>query len=191
MKKYLAIVLLAALPITTAVAAENIDKGDLTAEGKKIFMAFGSQLKGHLKGSLKSGGPTEAIDICNKVAPSIATDLSQKNNVELSRTSLKIRNAENSPDAWEKSVLLRFEERKANGEGIKTLAYSEIITKDGKQLFRMMAAIPTAEKPCLACHGKQLKPAISKKLAELYPADEARGFTAGDIRGAFTLKKWL
>ena len=33
--------------------------------------------------------------------------------------------------------------------------------------------------------------AARAKLAELYPADRATGFQAGDIRGAFTLSKPL
>jgi len=191
MNKIVFISVFAALSyIATAQAGEN-DKKALSAEGKKIFMEFGKTLKGHLKAGLKSGGPIEAMDICNKVAPSIASDLSKKHGVTLSRTSLKLRNSGNAPDAWEKNVMLKFEERKAAGENIKKMAYSEIVTEDGKQIFRMMAVIPTANKPCLACHGSKLKPAVINRIDSLYPEDKARGFKAGDIRGAFTLKKEL
>ena len=181
----------AALSFVATAQAGDADQKALSAEGKKIFMEFGKTLKGHLKGELKSGGPVAAIDVCNKVAPSVAAELSKKHGVTLSRTSLKLRNPENAPDAWEKGVLLKFEERKAAGESIKKMAYSEIVTENGKQVFRMMAALPTAKKPCLACHGGELKPAVANKIDSLYPKDEARGYKAGDIRGAFTLKKML
>ena len=191
MKKIILAMMVAALPFIGTAEAGDIDKGALTAEGKKIFMEFGKTLKGHLKGGLKSGGPAKAIEVCNKIAPSVAADLSNKHGVELSRTSLKLRNPANAPDAWEKSVLMKFEERKAAGEDVKKLAYTQVVTENGKQYFRMMKAIPTAQKPCLACHGGKVKPGIANKLDSLYPDDKARGYKAGDIRGAFTLKKAL
>ena len=49
-----------------------------------------------------------------------------------------------------------------------------------------MKAIPTGEL-CLVCHGTQIAPQVLEKLDALYPRDEARGFSAGDIRGAFTI----
>jgi hypothetical protein len=45
--------------------------------------------------------------------------------------------------------------------------------------------------PCLMCHGDNIDPATAAKLDELYPQDQARGYTAGQVRGAFTLKKKL
>jgi hypothetical protein len=38
---------------------------------------------------------------------------------------------------------------------------------------------------CLACHGESLEPAVAAKLAAAYPKDQATGFRAGDLRGAF------
>ncbi len=50
-----------------------------------------------------------------------------------------------------------------------------------------MKAIPTAEKPCLACHGGKIQIKVTETLDKLYPQDQARGYKAGDIRGAFTI----
>jgi len=183
--------LLSPLLFVNAVNGSDVDHAVLKSEGKRVFMEFGGKLKGHLKGGLKSGGPTEAIAVCNEVAPSVAAELAKKYDIELGRTSLKLRNPKNAPDTWETQVLTQFEERKAKGEKVGKIAYSEIVEEDGQRYFRMMAAIPTAKKPCLACHGGSIKPAIAKKLDTLYPADMARGFKAGDIRGAFTLKRKL
>ena len=58
--------------------------------------------------------------------------------------------------------------------------------KDGKRVFRYMKAIPTGAL-CLNCHGTTLAPEVAAKLHELYPADAATGFNAGDLRGAFTI----
>jgi len=196
MKKIILAAIVATLPIACATTEEApqvsaTEKKALAAEGKEIIMEFGKTLVGHVKKGMKSGGPIKTIEVCNKVAPSVAADLSKKYGVELGRTSLKLRNPDNASDAWEKSVLLKFEERKAAGEDVKKMAYTEVVIENGKQYFRMMKAIPTAQKPCLMCHGGKVKPGIEAKLGSLYPEDKARGYKAGDIRGAFTLKQEL
>lgn len=71
----------------------------------------------------------------------------------------------------------------AQGEDAKTISYAE--TVNGQ--FRLMKAIPLQE-GCLGCHGSDIKPEIAAALNEKYPNDQARGYAAGDIRGAFTLR---
>ncbi len=195
MKKVIFAAIALTLPIACTTDAPRQVSADeqkaLAVEGKKIFMEFGKTLVGHVKKSMKSGGPVKTIAVCNEIAPTVAADLAKKHGVELGRTSLKLRNPNNAPDAWEKSVLMKFEQRKAAGEKVKTMAYKEIVMEDGKQYFRMMKAIPTAQKPCLMCHGGKVKAGIENQLSKLYPEDKARGYKAGDIRGAFSLKKEL
>ena len=53
-----------------------------------------------------------------------------------------------------------------------------------------MKAIPTGEL-CLLCHGETIDPDIAAAIDKAYPEDQARGFSLGDIRGAFTLSKPL
>jgi hypothetical protein len=65
--------------------------------------------------------------------------------------------------------------------------YSEFVELDGKNVFRYMKAIPTGE-ICLNCHGgDNVKPEVEAKLTEFYPDDKARGYSIGDIRGAFSI----
>ncbi|HID49314.1 MAG TPA: DUF3365 domain-containing protein, partial [Chromatiales bacterium] len=103
-------------------------------------------------------------------------------------TSLKVRNPNNEPDAWERKVLESFEQRKQQGEDVKKMEFAEVVTVDGKQEFRYMKAIPTG-KVCLQCHGAQIKPEVEAVLKQEYPRDQARGFRQGDIRGAFTITR--
>ncbi len=70
------------------------------------------------------------------------------------------------------------------------LERSEVADVGGVPTFRYMKAIPTAE-PCLTCHGVNVAEPVKAKLAQLYPQDQATGFKAGDIRGAFTISKPL
>lgn len=188
MKRAVTLALLCALPITASLASDD-DTKERVQKSKEVIKAFATELKGEMKKALKSGGPGKAIEVCNTVAPNIAQSHSEKTGWEVSRTSLKTRNPANAPDAWEKKVLEAFEERKAKGEDVKTMAFYEVVEEDGKKTFRFMKAIPTAEKPCLMCHGANIKPEIAKKLDALYPEDQARGYQAGDIRGAFSIRQ--
>lgn len=152
-------------------------------EARQIIQSFAKDLKQTLVSSMKAQGPVAAINVCNISAPAIASQHSQTP-WQISRSALKVRNENNTPDAWLKQVLMTFEERKENGEAIAQIEHSE--QRDDGWYF--VKAIPTAE-PCLACHGGTLKPAVEEKLAQLYPTDQATGFKLGDIRGVFVVKQ--
>lgn len=168
----------------------NVDMSAHVEASKKGIMALGSNLKSELTTAMKAGGPVEAIAVCNEKAPEIAKQISAQNSMIVSRTSMKNRNPENAPTEWQAKVLQDFETRKANGEDLKTMAFSEVVEHEGKQEFRFMKAIPTGA-VCLNCHGADVKPAVMEKIQALYPDDKAIGFSEGDIRGAFVVTKSL
>jgi hypothetical protein len=161
------------------------------AQARGIVKNFATALQGELQAGLQAGGPPNAISVCKDKAPAIAKSEQQKSGwTDVGRTSLKLRNPANKPDAWELAVLNKFEQRKAAGEDPMKIEHSEIVEAGGKKTFRYMKAIPTQE-VCLACHGEKIDKATAAKLAKLYPKDKARGFKVGDLRGAFTLSKDL
>lgn len=166
------------------------DNQQLTDETRGAIKSLGAELKATLQSSMKSEGPIKAISVCNVQAPKLAQKVSSEKDMEVGRTSLKIRNTLNAPDPWELSVLTQFEHRKNEGEALKTIEYSEIIQHNGNKVFRYMKAIPTDD-VCLMCHGKQIAENLSAELKKLYPNDQATGFSKGDIRGAFTVVKIL
>ncbi|MCW8890410.1 MAG: DUF3365 domain-containing protein [Sedimenticola sp.] len=184
MHKTLPIALLAAIFSQPILAADEV------TEARGLIKQFGTSLKGQLVGAMKEGGPVKAIQFCNVRAPGIASDIATHSGWEIGRTSLKIRSAANTPDAWELAVLKEFETKKAAGADPSTLDYSEVVELNGQKMFRYMKAIPT-EKACLNCHAETIKPEVEAELKSLYPGDQARGFNEGDIRGAFTLSKPL
>lgn len=184
MKKVIIASLLLALTPHVSMADEL---QDFNQQSKMAIKEFAGTLKGALVSAMKSGGPVEAIKVCNQVAPEIAQTLSKKYDLTIARTSLKVRNPNNSPDAWETTVLNKFETRKANGEAVKTLTFSK--TVDSQQM-RMMKAIPTGQ-VCLTCHGSDITEPVQASLNTLYPNDQATGFALGDIRGAFSISKTI
>lgn len=186
MKRIIGAAIIASLPFAAVYADSHMAAHK--QEAKKIIKAFMGELKGELKSAMKDGGPVNAIDVCHKVAPAIAKKQSDASGWQVGRTSLKYRNPDNAPDAWEQTVLEGFESRKAAGEDPKKMMHADVVEQDGKQVMRVMKAIPTG-KVCLNCHGQEIKEPVKAKLDEFYPNDRARGFQVGDIRGAFTLSK--
>jgi len=187
-KKTVMAALMAALPLV-AVADDAETLATNKQAAKTLIQSFFSELKGELVGAMKRGGPMEALQVCQHVAPAIAHHHSA-NGWEVGRTALRARNAGNQPDAWEQQVLTQFEQQKAAGTPVDQLMHAELVTENGQRYFRMMKAIPTGE-VCLKCHGKAIADPVAAKIKQLYPEDQATGFSLGDIRGAFTLRKAL
>jgi hypothetical protein len=111
--------------------------------------------------------------------------------LKVGRTALKVRNPANAPDAFETRVLEDFVAKIAAGGDPAKLEHAETVTENGQKLFRYMKAIPTAAVPCLTCHGSDLAPDLKAEIDKLYPSDQATGFKAGDLRGAFTVTEEL
>jgi len=190
MRRHPLILAAAVLMAAGATQAEQAANPNVD-EAKALIKEFATTLQGELQAAMKAGGPTNAIGVCKDRAPAIAADLAGRSGWDLGRTSLKVRNqALNLPDVWETGVLRTFEERKAAGEPLDTMAYGEVVEADREKRFRFMKAIPTAE-VCLACHGSTITPEVAATLDEQYPGDQARGYALGDIRGAFSLSKPL
>lgn len=182
-------------PESEKPAQDQSDSGALIAseessKAKAAIGAFASALQAELKNAMQQGGPVNAIGVCNTTAMPITAKVSLEQGLMLSRVSLKNRNPANAPNDWQMEVLESFENRKAAGEELATMAWSEIVVMDGKQQFRFMQAIPTGTL-CLQCHGSDISPEVSARLAELYPGDKATGYAEGDMRGAFVVTRNL
>ena len=176
------------LPVLlTLQTAGAIDKAELKKEAISIVKRFGGTLKPELKNAMMAGGPVNAISVCAERAPAIAQSLSDDTGWYVNRVSLKPRNHQSAiPDAWERQVLEQFDQRQANGESAEKMAFAEVV--DGK--FRFMKA-QGVQAVCLNCHATEIKPETAAALKEKYPLDKARGYTLGQIRGAFSLSRDL
>lgn len=183
MRKGTLIALVLAVPLLGCSGEDLEPRAEQSRAAVKDFML---SLKGALKQAMEAGGPVNAIAVCKDQAPAIGGDISSDKGWRVARTSLKVRNPSNAPDDWERKALEDFDRRNAEGENPETMEYYAVVRESGGPVFRYMKAIPT-QHLCLACHGSDIEPEVAAKLDELYPADQARGFKAGDIRGAFTI----
>ncbi|MCP4185225.1 MAG: DUF3365 domain-containing protein [Hyphomicrobiales bacterium] len=184
------VLLVASLALLASPAFAD-QKMELANEGKQVIGAFAKALKGELIGAMKTGGPSHAITVCNVKAPAIASEVSEDRGWIVARSSHKLRNSKNAPDEFTRATIEEFLARQDKGEKAADLAKAAIVEENNKRVFRLVKAIPTG-KVCLNCHGSgEVKPDTADALMKLYPEDQARGFTLGEMRGVFTLQKVL
>ena len=186
----IASMLLCSAVLQPALAADDIEqRKNASIQASKVLV---NELSSVLKKQIKASGPAEAINVCRELAPSITGRISNANGWKMTRVSQRYRNSLlGMPDAWEKDVLQKFEQRRQAGEDLKQVAYSEVVIEpSGEKYFRFMKALPTGE-VCLTCHGNKdtIPEAVQQKLNLLYPLDQATGFSTGDLRGAISIKQ--
>jgi len=155
----------------------------------KNVRKYARELKMTLRSAIAEGGFLHGVAACRNHVPGVIQSF-EEDGWDVSRTSLKVRNPENAPDAWEKQVLQEFEQDRKNGAPFKQLVHSEIVEENGERVYRFMQAIP-AKSMCLTCHGANIGPSLAATIKWKYPKDKAVNFRVDDIRGAFTLSKKL
>lgn len=176
------------LAFESAQAGEAADLAAFARESRATVKAFAGNLKGELQAAMKEGGPSHAIPVCNVKAPEIARAMSKPPERIVGRTSHKVRNPANAPDAWEAMVLDEFRQRAAAGEDLKTMEKAALVQRNGRRTYRYMKAIPVGA-ICLTCHGSRIDPGLKARIDSLYPEDQATGFALGKLRGAFTITR--
>lgn len=170
---------------TAAVAADDA----LLGEARKVATMLPPKLLTALQEEIKRSGPEGAIPVCKDMAPKMAGEISQQTGWKIKRVSLKTRNeARAIPDEWEKAALEDFDKRAAAGEPPAQLEKGEKIGNE----FRYIKALPV-QPLCLGCHGNadQISPAVKSVLGTHYPNDRATGYSAGQIRGAISVRRSL
>jgi hypothetical protein len=188
MKRFLAAWLLLAVssPALVCAADAAATAPAWIEEGRQLAQQLGGQLKAELGRAMSSGGPVAAIAVCKTRAPEIAAQLSKDSGATVGRTALRVRNPANAPDGLERALLEQFSEELASGQFTGPLEAAFEINRGGQVERHYMRAIPT-DPLCLTCHGSALAPEVATAIARDYPGDQATGFEAGDLRGAFSV----
>ena len=159
------------------VSPEKVDRARAAAA------ELGKRLKSRLMETIGSEGPVAAIRVCSEEAPEIARQVSADSGLTVSRTSLKVRNPDNAPDARERAVLELWRNKIEAGTPPSAL---EPFASDSDDFLWMKPIV--AEPPCLMCHGSDVPEAVADAIAARYPQDRATGYRAGDLRGAFVVR---
>jgi len=159
------------------------------AEAAAIADRFQLELQGRLQQAMATGGPVEAIRVCQSEAPAIASRISRETGWQVRRIGTRVRNPLTGlPDEWERGQLGALAARLAGGEALPAVS-AESTTEQGREQ-RFLRAIPVGPL-CLACHGDAASQpaALRDALQRGYPHDAATGYQLGELRGAFALRR--
>ncbi|MES3008683.1 MAG: DUF3365 domain-containing protein [Pseudomonadota bacterium] len=172
-------------PVGTPMTMPMAVPTELVAEAASITQQFVGTLLPTLQLAMAAGGPLNAIEVCAVEAPAIAQKLSADTGWDVNRVSLKARNSSSAtPDFWETMALSLFDQRQRDGEQGADINLAEVVAGE----FRYMQAQPAAPL-CLTCHGTDIAEDVRSALLRHYPNDMATGYSAGQIRGAISLRK--
>ncbi|HKJ06046.1 MAG TPA: DUF3365 domain-containing protein [Flavobacteriaceae bacterium] len=184
MLKKIGVLVLVVFAISCNQKLSESEKVEYIKKGNTITKAAFKQLSSQLIEQMQQGGPQQAIPFCNVEAAPIVSKLSEKYNVAIKRTSLKLRNPNNKPTSREAEVLSTFENLASNNEIIQP-----IVEKDAENNIHYYAPIKMQGK-CLVCHGvknETLNVKTDSLLKTFYPEDLAIGYKEGDLRGIWSL----
>jgi hypothetical protein len=155
-----------------SAALPQYDENAMKQQAAAALLPFKQQLMQALQRGLEQG-PAQAIDVCRLEAPAIAA--ASVDGVEIGRSSFRLRNPTNAPTVWQQVGLRHYLQSEDREPMLINL-------EDGRVGY--MEPIVMAPM-CLACHGSELSVEVRDALAVHYPADQATGFAAGDLRGIF------
>lgn len=112
------------------------------------------------------------------VATQVAKRISTGNTYTVRQISLKYRNPDNQPDAYEAEQLEAF----ANLEADESF---QVTTENGEEVFRYMQSM-VAEKSCLECHGSYDSAPLF--IQQRYPKDHpSYNYQIGQVVGAVSM----
>lgn len=164
--------------------SRNLPADDLSSETKAIERAHETvsiarkNFKKALQDAISEKGAQGALGECKLMAPSMGLKNDQ---IEVGRTSHKLRNQMNKPREWLKPILQEY---------LKTPVEKQArhkLVPLGPGHYGYIEPI-YVEAICLNCHGANLKPEVRKEITNLYPSDQATDFKVGDFRGLIWLE---
>jgi hypothetical protein len=197
MKQFI-FLLIAMIFIFNYYSCQSEKSADLTTEvseatiktiGDSLSAALMSKLKGALMQAIEDSGIVSAIRVCNTKALPLTEEVSQltEQPVSIKRTSYKYRNPQNAPNEDEKVVLQYFEKLMDENKPLPE-NYLQKVERDGIIYYNYFKPMQVGGL-CLNCHGdpEQMNPEVVGIIDKLYPEDTAKGYQAGDFRGAISI----
>ena len=151
-----------------------------TEIGRSAAGQLAGTLMQQLSAQMAEGGPEAAIEFCSDEAMELTHGVSGAlGDLEVKRTSTRVRNPENAPDSLERAALSYFEaEIEA---GALPANWVQTVGDDELRYYQPLVV----NEMCAQCHGPAdaLQPAVRTRLEALYPQDQALGYAPGDFRG--------
>ncbi len=148
---------------------------------KNTFKVF----KSNIQTIAAKDGLPGVVDFCHENAEKITDSLGKLHNVVIKRTSHKLRNEKNKPDADSQAVLENYLKLQ------ETQKPMEPVVKKAADGYVHFYAPIKLKKECLKCHGtpgQEVSDEIYNLIKSKYPNDKATGFKEGKLRGIWDIK---
>ncbi len=162
-------------------------EAEALAAARQVAADLTGRLRDLLSRELAAGGFAGAVRVCAETAQQTTQEFAARAGHSVRRVSMKYRNVQDAPDAYERKKLEALEQLHARGQLPGEIA--EVVSEAGQAYLRYLKPITIAAM-CLNCHGprESLKPEIRQVLDDRYPGDRAVGYRTGDFRGAVSVR---
>ena len=150
--------------------------------GDSLVTIAQAEMLSKVSQAMQEGGAPNAVDFCNIHAPGITTELAEKWNCTVRRTSTMVRNPDNQPDTNELKIL-RWYQSLGDGELTSTVWRDEGTIHYSSPIRIKLPA-------CLKCHGvpgQDIDEATLAIIGTRYAEDKAINYKQGDLRGMWHL----
>lgn len=152
---------------------------------RKYAMQTKGVLGKNLLNAINKQGTEKAIKFCSTKAIMLTDSMGTALNATIKRVSDQPRNPLNLANEDETAFINELKEKISKGEKLT----SKITESNGKTLGYFPIETNAM---CLQCHGSKdlgIKPNVLKKIAQLYPKDQATGYKENQLRGIFVVTK--
>lgn len=155
-------------------------------QGQQIVGETFQLLSTNLANAIRQGGVSNALPFCSAAALPLTRSLAEQQGVTVRRFSHRPRNPQGKADAFELQILQIFEQAILSSRSPEPIITNLV---PGKVTF--LAPIVLSQPLCLQCHGKpgsDIAPGHLALIDRLYPQDQARGFSLGELRGGWRVE---
>lgn len=164
---------------------EGAENAEVRRIGEQAINRLAFTLVNEVRVAMSKGGAEKAVDQCHLKALPLTGEIvkGMPRVTAVKRTSLKVRNPANTPDAADKLALEKVERDIERGVLPKVLL-QRVEPAGGKPEWRVYRPVGVSAE-CMACHGptESMSAELQKLLKERYPSDQATGYAAGQWRG--------
>lgn len=162
------------------------DAGDVATVGDRAINSIGYSLVMESNTAVAKEGAKAALDKCHlKSLPASGAVLQGVPRIiGYKRTSTKLRDPANAPDAAEQLALDFVNTTLESGNPAPKILLQRITHANGGKEWRVYRPLGLT-KGCVACHGpdESIAPEVREELKKRYPGDAATGYTPGQWRG--------
>lgn len=167
------------------VDADDPEVAEVRGLGERAINRLAYTMVNEVAVAVSKKGAEQAVEVCHlKALPLTGEIVSGMPRITaVKRTSLRLRNPANAPDAAEQLALRKVEKGIENGVLPKVLI-QEVDLPGGKFEWRVYRPVGVAPQ-CVTCHGspESMSAELQARLKERYPEDQATGYAAGQWRG--------